>query len=59
MLRALNVPAGEHKIVMVFDPDSVRKGDAVAISCIAILFLTMLGTIGYYIYRRKKNEELA
>ena len=55
MLRAMNVPAGEHKIVMVFDPDSVRKGDIVAISCIAILFITMIGTIGYYIYRRKKE----
>jgi hypothetical protein len=59
MLRALNVPAGEHKIIMVFDPDNVRKGDGIAISCIAILCLTMLGTIGYYIYRQKKNEELA
>lgn len=55
MLRAMNVPAGEHKIVMVFDPDSVRKGDIVAISCIAILCITMIGTIGYYIYRRKKE----
>ena len=56
MLRAMNVPAGEHKIVMVFDPDSVRKGDVVAITCVIILFLTILGTIGYYVYRRKKNQ---
>lgn len=56
MLRAMNVPSGEHKIVMVFDPDSVRKGDVVAITCVIILFLTILGTIGYYVYRRKKNQ---
>lgn len=55
-LRAMNVPAGEHTIVMVFDPDSVRKGDIVALSCIAILCLTVLGAIGYYVYRRKKEE---
>ena len=56
MLRAINVPAGEHTIVMIFDPDSVRKGDAVAISCIIILLLTILGTIGYYAYSHKKEE---
>lgn len=56
MLRAMNVPAGEHRIVMIFDPDSVRKGDVVAITCVIILFLTILGTIGYYVYRRKKNQ---
>ena len=56
MLRAINVPAGDHTIVMVFEPDSVRKGDRIAITCIIILFLTIIGSIGYYIYTRKKKE---
>lgn len=55
MLRAINIPAGEHTIVMVFDPDCVRKGDVLAITCILILLLTILGTIGYYMYSRKKE----
>lgn len=54
MLRALNVPAGEHKIVMVFEPNSVRKGDTIAIICILILFLTILGSLGYLIYTKKR-----
>lgn len=56
MLRAMNVPAGEHTIVMVFDPDIVRTGDNVAISCIIVLFLTILGALGNYIYSRKKKH---
>ena len=55
MLRAMNIPAGEHHIVMLFDPDSVRKGDTIAICCIVILFMTIIGAIGYYIYTRKKK----
>ena len=54
MLRAMNVPAGEHKIVMVFDPDSVRKGNYIAFSCIAILILTILGSLGYIIHKKKQ-----
>lgn len=56
MLRAINVPAGGHTIIMAFEPDSVRKGDIVAITCIIILLLTILGSLGYYIYTRKKKE---
>lgn len=54
MLRAMNVPSGEHKIVMVFEPDSVKKGDAIAFTCIAILIMTILGSLGYVIYKRKQ-----
>lgn len=60
MLRAINVPAGEHKIHMEFDPDSVKKGDTIAMVCIVIMygtilliiFLTVLRTIR----RRKVNS---
>ncbi len=57
MLRAMHVPAGDHKIVMVFEPESVRKGNMVAITCIVILVLTILGSIGYYCFRKKKDEK--
>ena len=56
MLRAMNVPAGEHKIVMVFEPESVKKGDMIAVTCIAILILTILGSCAYYYVRKKKDE---
>jgi len=55
LLRAMQVPAGEHTIKMAFEPDSVRKGDTIAIICIVILFLTILGSLGYYIYRLRRE----
>lgn len=37
ILRAINIPAGEHEIVMTFDPESVKTTESVAtISVIAI-----------------------
>ena len=59
MLRAMNVPAGEHTIIMVFEPESVRKGDIIAICCIIILFLTIIGAITYYILRQNKQKKAA
>ena len=42
MLRALNVPAGNHTIHFEFAPDSVKKGDTLAMVCIFIMYGTML-----------------
>lgn len=55
MLRAITMPAGEHEVVFVFDPDSVHKGNKLAMGCFSIFLLTLIGTCGYYMYRRKKN----
>ena len=52
-LRAMNVPAGEHAIHFEFAPDSVRKGDALAVACIILMYLIILGIIGINVYKRK------
>ena len=57
MLRALVVPEGEHDIVMFFAPDSIRKGNILALSCFAVFLLSLIGSIGYYYFRKKKDEE--
>ena len=60
MLRAINVPAGEHKIHMEFDPDSVKKGNAIAMACVIMMYATILAVIGLALYgavrRRKENK---
>lgn len=45
LLRALPVPAGEHEIVMTFDPQSVHNTTTVAYICIVLIYLLCLGGI--------------
>ena len=57
-LRAVNVPAGKHTIHMEFDPDSVKKGNAIAMACVLIMYTTILFVIGMSVYNgvRKRKE---
>lgn len=55
LLRALNVPAGEHDIHFEFDPDSVRTGDLIATICIIIMYAAALAIIITALLRRKKT----
>ena len=52
MLRAMNVPAGQHHIRFVFDPDSVRKGDTIAIIFCILMYLITLGIIAGALWKR-------
>ncbi|MBQ9475395.1 MAG: hypothetical protein IJU69_03975, partial [Bacteroidales bacterium] len=56
-LRALNVPSGEHDITFVFDPDSVKKGDAIALACVILMYLIVLGLAGTAVYKRLKRKD--
>ena len=57
LLRALNVPAGTHHITFVFDPDSVRKGDAIATVCIVLMYLLIAAAVGFGIFRSCKSRK--
>ncbi len=57
MLRALNVPAGQHEIEFTFEPDSVRKGNIISLICLFVFFLTLTGVVGYKIYGKRKKEK--
>ncbi len=56
-LRAMNVPAGEHSIHFEFDPDSVRKGDTIALICVILMYLIVLGIAGSAFYKRLKANK--
>lgn len=56
LLRALRLPAGSHKITMVFDPKSLRVTDSLAMaSAGAIYLILLLGIVGGVIFRRKQK----
>ena len=55
MLRAMNVPAGQHKIHFVFDPDSIRKGDTIALIFCFLMYLITLGVIVAAAWKRFKK----
>ncbi len=59
LLRALNVPAGDHHIHFVFDPDSVRKGNTLAGICCILMYISIFGVIVWAIFRRFRKQKVS
>ncbi|MDR3061728.1 MAG: YfhO family protein [Dysgonamonadaceae bacterium] len=55
VLRAIVIPAGEHQIKLVFDPDEVKACGTVTTVMSGLLMLLALGGIVFYIYRKLKQ----
>ena len=57
VLRALKLPAGEHTVEMVFDPESLHTTVSVARVSIILIYLMVIGAVvAYFAPRRKKDE---
>ncbi len=59
LLRAMNIPAGQHDIRMEFRPDSVRKGNTIASVFILIMYATVLGLIAGTLIKRGRQRKSA
>ena len=59
LLRAMNIPAGQHDIRMEFRPDSVRKGNTIASIFIVIMYATVLGSIAGTLIKRGRQRKSA
>lgn len=55
VLRAMYIPAGEHQIQFVFDPDSIRKGNALSLASLGAMVLVIAFFIARGIRGRKKE----
>ncbi|MCF0165399.1 MAG: YfhO family protein [Bacteroidales bacterium] len=56
LLRAINIPAGEHEVRFEFRPDSIYKGYRVNSACKAIAILFIIGSISTIFIRKKKED---
>ena len=54
VLRAINVPAGSHKVVMEFRPKSIETTETVAYTALALLVACVLCIICMQVWRKKK-----
>lgn len=62
VLRAMQLPAGDHTIVFTYDPQEVHKTESLAKSSVYAILLLVVAALGWGIYsslrRKKKGEEL-
>ena len=55
VLRALNVPAGEHEIVFRFDPKSLAVTENIAFASIGGIFLFIIAAVAVPLVARKRK----
>ena len=55
VLRAMNLKAGEHEVVLTFKPASIKRTETVAYAALAVLLLAIVG--GLYVQTRRKKEQ--
>ncbi|MDT0677219.1 YfhO family protein [Autumnicola musiva] len=56
VLRAMNIPAGDHTITFKFEPEVIETGSSIALASSIILGLVVLGGI-FYGLRKEKEEK--
>ena len=56
VLRAIKVPAGEHEVIMTFDPQIVHITEAIAYGALAVLAVMLLALFGFSIYRKRQEK---
>lgn len=55
VLRAMQIPAGRHKVVMTFDPQSVHTTETIAYVALGLLALLVVAGIVLTLRRRKQD----
>lgn len=56
-LRAMNVPAGSHHIRFEFRPATAEKWGKVSRTCLYVMYLSVLGIVGFSVYRVVKGRK--
>ncbi len=57
VLRAMKIPAGEHKIVFKFEPSIWVLGNMVSITGSVVFVLLIIGGLGFMVYQSRKYNK--
>ncbi|WP_336718961.1 YfhO family protein [Chryseobacterium mucoviscidosis] len=57
LLRAVHVPAGNHNVRMVFEPEVIEKGKWISLICFS-LFILLSGAGIYFLYRKRDKRQM-
>lgn len=57
VLRAIRIPAGKHKIAMIFDPESIHVTTTVAYAAVILIYLLIIASIMRALLVRKVNNQ--
>lgn len=58
VLRAMDIPSGNHTIEFKFEPKLVQTGSKITLASSIILILIIMGGIGYSIWKSRKDGKL-
>lgn len=56
-LRALEIPAGEHRIEFKFEPKVIATGSTIVLVSTSLLAILILGALGFSFWRSKNSKE--
>lgn len=56
LLRAMQIPAGTHKVEMVFDPESLHITGAVAYGCVTLIYLLAAAAVFITCWRKRNDK---
>ncbi|WP_329904784.1 YfhO family protein [Porphyromonas pogonae] len=56
ILRGMVIPAGAHKVEMIFDPKSIHTTETLAFIAQIILLLAAIAAVGYPLYKRWRRN---
>lgn len=56
LFRSIDLPAGDHTLVMSFEPTSYRRGEALSRACSILLILLVLGGVAMALFGLRKKE---
>ena len=61
VLRAMQLPAGDHTIVFTYDPQEVHKTESIAKTSVYVILLLVLAALGWGVFsglRRKEEKKV-